>query len=456
MTLSPRVSRFPTRLTDSELDNAVRITPEPISLLGDDVVQHATLVEITLKSIFEPDHQIRGAIRQIVSIMRAHAESNFASDAQYLGGLHAKEPWIHQSLPAYCLTGLGGVGKTALLKAVFRLLGQSGRIQVGAYANLPLVAAWPITLRDGVGLNSLLGEHLFDQTNDAAVNPLELAEVTVKVKSRSLPLLANLARRISWRDAVCLLWVDEFQFISQSSNANSLATSVLLQLQSIGPRLLYCANYSLIHKLMRRHQSERQRLLSKPIILLPSGPEDQNWRNYLKVVCETVPDILKFDPIADAKEIHLLTFGLKRLVVELIVAALPFATRKRKKQFIGMDEFKAAYKSESYTANRVDVEILTEQAIRGQEMREDLWCPFRSTDLKQNVEELTVAINNFEKRTEDAFLESAMTPQERAGAKELIGSGTSSTISAKVYKLRGPKATKDDLLKGVAMYPDLL
>ena len=456
MTLSPRVSRFLTQLTDSELDNAVRITPVPIRLLGDDVVQQATLMELTLKSIFEPDRQIRGAIRQIVSIMRAHAESNFASDPQYLARLHAKDPWVHQSLPAYCLTGLGGVGKTALLKAIFRLLGPPRRVQVGVYGNLPLVAAWPITLRDGVGLNGLLGEHIFDQTIDEAASPLELAEVSLKAKNRSLPLLINLARRISWRDAVCLLWVDEFQFISQSSSANSLATSVLLQLQSIGPRLLYCANYSLINKLMRRHQSERQRLLSKPIILRPSEPGDQDWKNYLKVVCETVPDVLKFDPIADAKDIHLFTFGLKRLVVELIVAALPLATAKRNKRCIGIEELRSAYKSLSYTANRKDVEILNEQSIRGNEIRADLWCPFRSTDSKQNVEELTAAINNFEKRTEDAFLESAMTPQERAAAKELIGPGTTSTMNAKVYKLRGPRATKDDLLKGIASYPDLL
>lgn len=304
MTTSPRVSRFTKAFSDHDLDNAISVPPREITLTGKDFVRQRELLFSAMRQIFVPDAQSRKIIREFIAISHAHAEIHFSSDFEYISGLYNNLPWGQETVPAFCFTGLSGTGKTEILKAFYRLLGGAQRISVAGYDNLPLVATWQLTLRDGVSLNTLLGPHVLPEVPAKGVQASSEDESQWPPKRPKIPEILSLARKIAWRDGVCLLSIDEFQFISQGADANSKATGLLLKLLGIGPRLIYCANFSLVHKLMKRDSQELQRLLTKPIILYPLQASDPDWFAFLEALKSVAPNVLVFDVASDATKIH--------------------------------------------------------------------------------------------------------------------------------------------------------
>jgi hypothetical protein len=97
------------------------------------------------------------------------------------------------------------------------------------------------------------------------------------------------------------------------------------------------------------------------------------------------------------------------------------------------------------------VEILFRQQVTGKMEDKDLWCPFGSMDpVRSNVQEAEKIIQAFEKRTEDALLQSALTPSESAAAVVIDPSAPSSPSLGKVVRFRRTKVTKESLLAGAA------
>lgn len=455
MNISPRISRFVSQWSDQEIDDAVSIRANAVDLTGSDVVRNSELLDNALRKIFLPDAQVRKLLRAMISLARGHAEKHFSTEVEYRTGLHSKSPWGHTAVPAVCFTGLAGSGKSALLAALGRLLGSSGVTSSPGYERLPLVSHWPVTLRDGIGLNGLLRDFVGTPQTQLSNTQLADGKVASLPKDIKIPALLDLARRISWRDAVCLLTVDEFQFISFGDTANSKATNVLLQLLGIGPSLVYCANYSLVHKLSKRASEARQRLLSRPLVIHPPGENDPEWNVYLRELQMVAPHILAIDPENCGEQIHLYTFGLKRLVVELIVIAYRISFDRTKSGIVGINELRLAYQSLDYSVNREDVEILHRQSVEKAMIQEDLWCPFFTTEVAQKVINASSAIASFERRTEDALLDAALLPTEAVANASLIPFSSPSNASAKVVRFRGKKTTKEDLIAGADVLASL-
>jgi hypothetical protein len=456
MILTPRLQRFEHVWTDQELDALIEILPKTIVLVGSDVTAQSKVLHDAMRSIFVPDVQIRRILRILFSLAKGHAETYFDTDIKYLAGLNSKLPWGSSMTPAYCLTGLAGVGKSEILSALNRLLAQDGKFSVLGIGNIPLDTVWPMTLANGAGLNQLLKEYVVPKTESSNIVESEIhAAHRADSKDLKLPLLLSLARRISWRNGVCLITIDEFQRIAAGDSANAKATSVLLHLQGIGPQLVYCPNYSLVHKLKLRKHEDRHRLLCRPIVVLPLQASDPDWKAYLTALKSVAPDVFSFDPELDAEIFHLYTFGLKRLAVELSTIAFRIARERNCNSIVGIKELLTAYRSIDYSVNREDVEILHKQAITGKKVRDDLWCPFTSTEITSTVKDLSTAVASFESRAENAFLASAMTPREAAALKELVPDTPSSTQSAKVIRISRKKTTKDDLLAGAAILDGL-
>ncbi len=335
-------------------------------------------------------------------------------------------------------TGLAGTGKSQILLAIGRLLSRSGTFCVEGHIDIPLVPSWMMTLAKGDGLNQLLG-HFVDPHGTESPEG----------KDRRIPELLNAAARVSWRSGTCVMPVDEFQWIAASSTANARASTVLLKLHGIGPLLLYCANFSLIHKLKNRPAEDRDRLLSRPIVLQPLAAQDADWIAYLAAVRGVAPDLLIFDPSADAKSIHNYSFGIKRKVVDLVEIAVE--SRKSASATVGINELLAAYQSTAYTLHREDVEALHRQTITGKVERDDLTCPFKSTAAEaRNVEVVQEAIESFEKRTEDAILADAMLPTEAAAHRTIAKESSPAPKEGKVVRFRPGKVTKESLLAGAA------
>lgn len=438
----PRVEQYTLPTQDADLDALIAIPATPVVLLGLDPEDASKTLETALQAMFLPDKQTRAVLRHMVSIARAHARAHMDTDEKYLAGLYAKDPWGTSRSPAICLTGPAGVGKTKILSALARALPGGGRrFSVERHANIPLVSAWGMTLAKGDGLNELLRAHVEPPSSD-----------TSQGKDWKIPDLLKAAQRVSWRGASCLNFIDEFQWISAGANSSARASSVLLKLHSIGSILIFSANYSLCHKLKRgRPGEDRDRLLSRPIVVLPLAKRDSDWTAYLSAVVAVASDVLVFNPVSDGDAIHFYTLGHKRKVVDLVVIAVRIALTRSAKGTVGAGELLAAYRSVEFSMHRDDVEALHRQQLNCKIEREDLVCPFSSTELEgANVVPANDAIESFERRVEEAHLEDAMTPTEAKSFKAMVSETNRQTKPGKVLRFKKQKVTKASLLAGAA------
>lgn len=461
MKTAPWIARFNIALSDVELDRLIEIRAVPVKIGNDTPHADAEALQKGLERVFLSGTQVRKVLRQLLDLARSQAISHFSSKDAYLTGLYKRLPWGSTTSPAICFCGLAGVGKSQILEALTRILPLPTLLDILGHKNIPLVSAWPMTLRDGMSLNALLKPHL-KSSGSHEENDNESVEYGKVTKDIKLPTLLGLARRTSWRDGVCLLWVDEFQFVSQGSQANSKATALLLQLLGIGPRLVFVANFSLAHKLKRRNQEDTQRLVAQPWILDPEICSSAEWKALIAEYKQAAPDVFTFGVDEAESLIHQFTFGIKRLVVQLLVCAYKVA-RKQDKHTVGLDEIRQAYKSSLYTSNREDVEILWRQCIEKKMIEEDLWCPFDQThddvtategELGTNVTFAQSAIDSFETKIEDQLLDSSLLPSEKAAVQKLEPFSKDQQIPGKVIHIRRPKVTKQSLQEACDLFDE--
>lgn len=452
MKMGPRAMQYSLQFSDSELDSLVEVRPEAIDLAGVGVLVGVGLLEAALCRVVVPDPQTREMLKLLASKAQSHAVSSLDADACFLGGLYSKKPWSSARRPAICLTGLQGVGKTVLLNALSRILMRHlSTFSVAGHQNIPLVPLWMMTLAEGDGLNEILRKHIDPLWTSEALDSYEKPSA-----NWSIPKLLNKAQQSSWRNGTCLAVVDEFQWIAASADANARAASVLLKLHGIGPQLVFCANYSLGHKLKARPPEEQDRLLCRPLIMKPYLLDSPEFYGYLEALQMVAPSIFQFELKRDLEKIYLYTFGIRRKIVDLLVAAYQISSRKGGTGKVGAQELLLAYRSELYFMHRNQVEILFRQQVTGKMESKDLWCPFGSTDpVRSNVQEAEKIIQAFEKRTEDALLQSALTPSESAAAVVIDPSTPSSPPSSKIVRFRSTKVTKESLLAGAAALEQL-
>lgn len=459
MKKAPWVTRFMELTSDADLDRLIEVRAICVDIGRDTPDADAEMLRAGLERVFLSGNQVRGILRQLLDLARGHARSHFPTEDAFLSGLYKPFPWGTTTRPAMCLSGLAGVGKSQVLAALMRIFPPLTTIDVVGHANIPLAAAWPMTLRDGIGLNALLSPHLGIERVEGALS--EGKEIPKKAKSIGLPVLLDLARRKTWREGVCLLWVDEFQFVSQGGDANARATALLLQLLGIGPRLVFVANYSLGHKLKKRNQEDRQRLVSQPLILQPESCSSDDWKALLAEYKEVAPNVFAFDVDSVETIIHQYTFGIKRLVVELLVCAYREA-RKRGKSTVGLEEIRYAYISSPYTSNREDVETLWRQHVGGREIRIDLWCPFNQvvqvgTGIDGEATNVAIAqraIDSFETKIEDQLLDSSLLPEEKDAVRRIETSEKPKGKAGKVIRMHRPKATKESLQQACGLFDE--
>ena len=456
MKMSPRAKQYSLNLSNAEIDQLVSAPPVRITWSGADVRARAGLLENGLRRVVLPDTQMRDLLRQLAGMVQAHALSRMESDAAYIEGLYSRKPWGYMRSPAICFTGLQGVGKSQVLQSLSRiLLGRSEQMNVRGHSGIDLLPMWFMTLVKGDGLNQLLREHIDPVWRDTESKSFVGNSSTPK--SWSVPKILELAERAAWRHATCLAAVDEFQWISASSSANARAASVLLKLHGIGPLLLYGANFSLGHKLKGRPPEDRDRLLSCPVIMRPFDRLCPDLTAYLKTLQAVAPDVLVFDPEEDQESFYLFTFGIRRKIVDLLIAAYKIACRPGGIGKVSVTEMRDAYRSELYAIHREDVEILFRQTASGKMESEDLWCPFGSMEQsKSNVTQATEIIKEFEKRIEDDYLRESLTPAEAKALDALRPQASGNSRPAKVLRLRKGKATKQDLLAGTAVLDKFL
>lgn len=420
----------------------------PVRLSGKDIASNMEVIRSHMLDVFLCSEQVASVIKEILSIGEAHARIHCASPLQLVGGAYSNSPWGSAIQPAVMLTGLAGTGKTECLNAIMRLMmSRNGVVDLPVHKDRNHVPACLMSLREGHTLNALLRPRL-----DSAFS--ETFE-EFQGKGIRVDALLRLTRNLTRREGTCLTMVDELQFGTFGSQSNALVTGLLLSLHSLGPRLVYACNFSLLHRLQKRRQEDRQRLLSHPITLNPDGPESKCFQNVLREYFSVLPEDFDLDPVQSAEAIHRYTFGIKRAAVSLLCLAWSVAKSNRGlKAKVVLDDMKVAYLSEQYRSYQEDTEALLRHSMGDQKVRDDLKNPIRiETPNPSNIAVAQKAVDELRRQTATAHVYDLMTPAEKAAEQSLrSGGGNPKTNKGKVIPLNGPSKTKTSMLEALDQF----
>jgi hypothetical protein len=400
---NPWCDRYPPLLQDGEIARRCIVPADPIDDLRK-LPPHAAAAMLSkaIDRIFVPTVQCVAILKKFVEISWAHAMTRYPDARQFLSGCY--QPEIPASLGrTMCLTGPAGVGKSKIIAAFERVLPAESVVEVGmGHSPFPLVSTWSFNIRASAGASQLLMPYAIHQN------------VSGKRSAGAVEHLARLVRRNAYQSGVGLITADEFQFVTHSESANTRATQYLLLLAYLGLPFVFVANYSLGHRVMKRPQEDRQRLLSEPMVLLPDPADSPDWRLALTECFRIAPNVFDIDPDKEAETIHRYTGGLMRMLRELLVIAYRVACQNGDKS-VKPAHLKQAYCSLEYGINRQDVEVMTEQLISGRPgNRLDLWCPFElpagyAAQVRQQ------ALQERATRAAREMVLSSLTPNERRG-----------------------------------------
>lgn len=398
---NPWISRFQTSLTPQQLGELARIDATPLYELTKDAEQFAEArVRQEMNRIFVPTTQNCHILAELYGIASAHSMRNYADHKSFLANCNSESTPLETTQQIICLCGLAGVGKTQLIAALDRIFPRASNILIDEdYDPFPLISHLRLTL------NSTTTDSMLFTMLIAQVTGMDVRKTNASDSERSL-------RRLLYRNGVSVLAADEFQFLSQGTAANTQVTKLLLRISYLGVPFVYVTNYNLAHKLKARPQQDRQRLLAKPIVLLPESINSPDWLALVIEFHKIAPEFFEFNPTEYASILCTYTAGIGRALRELLLIAFRYAHRKG--TVVRIDELTTAYSSTEYSMFREDVEAIQRQEITNQSTsgRKDLCCPFdipRSERRTAASQLETMRAKNVAKK----ILEETLNPKER-------------------------------------------
>ncbi len=400
---NPWAARFAPLLDREVIRQRAAHSPQPLRGLLKMPVEHASRkLKLGLEELFYPSSQCLDLLEKWVGMAFAHCLEMYPDNKKYLQGINEKKaPLPNFSFPC-CLTGLGGVGKTELLKAFHRILPSPSEIDAGSgYPPIPSQSYWAVTI-------------------NASKAPSDLLVPFAGGKDK-LDHLVETCRKLAYRNGVGFYTMDEFQHATTSASANARVTQMLLCACYLGIPVVFSANYSLIYRLKQRPQEDQQRLLADIDVLLPDAPDSEDWTNMLKEQQNIAPDVFDYDPVEDGPAIHALCAGIKRAEKHLLL--IGFKIAHKRKSTVTLDVLREAYQSHKYATFRHEVEMLLRIALdpgqtsrSSQQERNDLRCPIELP--KGMLEKINAEVAKARKaKVADEMLRSSMTPEELANLR---------------------------------------
>ena len=338
-------------------------TAKPLHGLDEDLVEVACAkIKQAFGETFVPTMQACQIMKTCIELAQGYAQKSYPSNAIFMEGVYVDKEKPEPCFPII-LTGPAGVGKSEIRKALIRLFGRQQSIKADVnHGPFPLKLVQAVVAHGKKSVGALL-------------MPLARPEVQrgeLKIKAANL---LNEAATWIYISGCSLLLLDELQFLTLSEKANTNITDAMMTFSCIGPPSIVICNYSLVHRLRSRGQEDRQRLLSRSIVLLPDAPNSPDWKLVLGELQKIVPNIYEFNFKEKAVDFWNLTAGLKRLLIGLLLIAYRVARRDGRSSVIWADIDKA-YLSSDYSADRIDVDLMILNGIFGSGLPKDLTCPF--------------------------------------------------------------------------------
>ncbi len=441
-------------LDDQQIRTMSAMPARPVSALRSMSTELAcSAITNAWQRTFTPTAQTTQLLRSLYSIATATARELYPTRQSFFDGAYRRERSIKTDRPATCLTGLAGTGKTSIIEALGRVLPPATPIGLGdGHPRAILQSHWSFKLHKRTRISAIHAA-LLDQARD--VEASLFGDRSDAIESRDTSRgnhLAPYCAKLAWLQGVPMIVGDELQHLSQSERANASVTSVLLQLNSIGPALVYCCNFSLVHRLLRRAQEDKQRLLSDVLIVHPEVDGSEDWCAVVGGYCAPDPSIFPLSSKESLQRLHFYTFGLNRLVKSLLLEAYRFARKRGGNTAVDMDDLEKAYRSNNYFANRCDVEVLHRMRVESVRNRDDLRSPWQeSVPLgKGNKDGMSpAAANQFAKQV----VRSSLTVREAETLAQLR-SAAKGKLNAEVVSIKKGKLNAEDLLRNLQSVRD--
>lgn len=453
MSTSPWIDRFD-RLDDEKI--IVRKT-----LLRPDVISGlatmppdigAGLIEFSLKQSFIPTDRTVSVLQTLVRRAMAYSIANFPTHDAHLRKVYAatdkkkrSEPWF-----ATCLTGLAGVGKSQVLRALERLLPPpSGVPSIHGHPAFPMESCWYVEVGDRKGVNTILLPLSIGYAEKKAIEQGHRKPRVAAQGTSGEKILVNCMENAAI-SGISTILVDELQFHARSKDAIASTTSLLEAFCKIGPAVVYAANFDLCHKLMKTQQQIKQRYISSPIVLLPDDPNGKDWGKYLNECNRIMDGMLDSSILNNQKIIYGYTAGLKRVAAQLFIESFKVC-RQRGGTIITLDDCENAYLSTEFSSNAADVAIIKQHILLGRCQKTDMWCPFEvpKDDIQRIRENFEVEANRNVARI---VAVSALTKKERMMYDELKSNPKPIKEAASKRAPGRKPASKKDLMANYEEY----
>lgn len=423
---NPWVSRFDHLSTRDQLKVALDIKIEPIAnpftLSIEDL---CTRFRVQSSKTFYPTEQCIDAAEHILGVARAFAQHSYPNKKHFLKQIYSEEIDFFEVKPIV-VSGFSGIGKSSLLRAVYRAIGKTESIIVDdLHPPFQMSAAFMLTVQERISLTKVM--------------------TSITGASNRTDDLLNLTKKVVYQNGIPLLLVDEFQFLATSANANTMIAKLLLGISYIGIPFTYAANFSMINKLLKRPEEEKQRIISDVIVIEPDHHNSVCWRKTIEYILNVAPELFSINIEESAKRLFEITAGRKRALVELVIESI--RQRKNLQSKVTMREIEAAFKSSKYATFRIDSEVIASQLVIGRPSkgRRDLWCPLEFRTLKSEEASKEFSENRIHEVAQ-LDLNSAISPSERKLIKSVESdlNGNQKREKAKVINM--PNLNKDKSL----------
>ncbi|MGJ7537556.1 MULTISPECIES: hypothetical protein [unclassified Variovorax] len=386
---SPWTSHLRGIKTIGDIARMVRVGAQALSGLGDAPVEVACRrIEAAWDAIYIPSESECRLLLEFVEVALAYANEWFRTKKAFLGTIFSGAINIPPVFP-FCVTGLSGVGKSALRRALERLFTPpASTIAVSdEYEPFP----W-IPMRSALIENGPQSTLVF----------AALAGPGSKLKQTMVECRGSM-----YRSGACFAVLDEMQFLTHGEDARAMAARLLLSAASLGMPLAYFCNFSMVYKMLKLPHESRQRLLARLRLVTPCSPRDPLWAEYLQELQAAVPGLFAFNLVDRATELWNYSAGLKRNLQQLLKESFR-ASRRVGETSVSWSTVESTYLHTDYFSTREEVEQLLAHAMGNTKIKRDLMCPFASPSNNEYQAALRSLLQQrFGKAVEDSVLNEA-------------------------------------------------
>lgn len=266
--------------------------------------------------------------------------------------------------PPIHLSGLPGVGKSALIFALERLLPAPPAIPIpgGSLIHIPIV----VSRANGKSTQRAMLQDF------ARPGPMP----------RSLDGLID--DTVNWLYTICagLICADELQFLAHSK-ASINVSKTIMSIGDLRVQAVIGCNFNVLHKLVKEPAQIQARTLDRVIYLHPESPGTRDWKKILSAQCNVCDGAIESAVFDAADQLWEMSAGINRHLVSLLLLAFRKA-RMRGAKIAKMEDVVSAYNSGDFLTQRNQVEFLIGRAAGLKVTRSaisptqklDLECPF--------------------------------------------------------------------------------